>query len=69
MPNATGKDKSKMAIYLCFVQHILYSLYPTGKAAIVVPTGFITASTGIAYKIRERIVEEGWLRGVVSMPS
>ncbi len=69
VPNATGKDKSKMAIYLCFVQHILYSLYPTGKAAIVVPTGFITASTGIAYKIRERIVEEGWLRGVVSMPS
>lgn len=69
VPKAGGKDQSKMAIYLCFVQHILYSLNPQGKAAIVVPTGFITASTGIAYKIRERIIENGWLRGVVSMPS
>ena len=69
VPAATGKDKSKMAIYLCFVQHILFSLNKTGKAAIVVPTGFITASSGIAYKIRQRIIDEGWLRGVVSMPS
>ena len=69
VPAATGKDKSKMAIYLCFVQHILCSLSKTGKAAIVVPTGFITAASGIAYKIRERIINEGWLRGVVSMPS
>ena len=69
VPAATGKNKSKMAIYLCFVQHILFSLNKTGKAAIVVPTGFITAASGIAYKIRQRIIEEGWLRGVVSMPS
>lgn len=69
VPAATGKDKNKMAIYLCFIQHILYSLSKSGKAAIVVPTGFITASSGIAYKIRQRIIEEGWLRGVVSMPS
>lgn len=69
VPAATGKDKSKMAIYLCFVQHILYSLNETGKAAIVVPTGFITASSGIAFKIRQRIIDNGWLRGVVSMPS
>ena len=58
-----------MAIYLCFIQHILYSLHKNGKAAIVVPTGFITAASGIAYKIRQRIIEESWLRGVVSMPS
>ena len=69
VPATTGKDLSKMAIYLCFVQHILFSLNKTGKAAIVVPTGFITASNGIAYKIRQRIIDEGWLRGVVSMPS
>lgn len=68
VPSATGKDKSKMAIYLCFVQHILFSLNKTGKAAVVVPTGFITAG-GIAYKIRQRIIDEGWLKGVVSMPS
>lgn len=69
VPAASGKDKNKMAIYLCFIQHILYSLSKSGKAAIVVPTGFITAASGIAYKIRQRIIEEGWLRGVVSMPS
>ena len=69
VPAASRKDKNKMAIYLCFIQHILYSLSKDGKAAIVVPTGFITAASGIAYKIRQRIIDEGWLRGVVSMPS
>ncbi len=69
VPSVPNKDKSKMAIYLCFIQHILYSLKPTGKAAIVVPTGFITAATGIAPKIRKHIIDNNWLRGVVSMPS
>ena len=40
-----------------------------GKAAVVVPTGFLTASSGIAQKIKQRIIDKGWLRGVVSMPS
>ena len=40
-----------------------------GKAAVVVPTSFLTAGTGIPKKIRERIVKERMLRGVVSMPS
>ena len=66
MPN---KDKDKMAIYLCFIQHILYSLKDGGKAAIVVPTGFLTAQSGIEKKIRMHIVDNHWLRGVVSMPS
>jgi type I restriction enzyme M protein len=69
VPTVPNKKKSSMAIYLCFIQHILYSLKPKGKAAIVVPTGFITAATGIAMKIRQHIVDNGWLRGVVSMPS
>ena len=58
-----------MAIYLMFIQHIMYSLSNTGKAAVVVPTGFITAQSGIEKSIREQLVERGWLRGVVSMPS
>ena len=58
-----------MAIYLLFIQHIIVSLSATGKAAIVVPTGFITAQSGIEKKIRERLVESKMLRGVVSMPS
>jgi type I restriction enzyme M protein len=58
-----------MAIYLLFLQHIMFSLKDTGKAAIVVPTGFITAQSGIDKKIRERMVEHKMLAGVVSMPS
>jgi len=58
-----------MAIYLCFIQHILYSLKEKGKAAIVVPTGFLTAQSGIEKKIREKIIDNKWLKGVISMPS
>lgn len=58
-----------MAIYLCFLQHIIYSLADNGKAAVVVPTGFITAQSGIEKKIRERLIDREMLRGVVSMPS
>jgi type I restriction enzyme M protein len=68
-PNVPKKDKDKMAIYPLFIQHIMYSLSPKGKAAIVVPTGFITAQSGIEKKIRVKMVEQKMLRGVVSMPS
>jgi type I restriction enzyme M protein len=69
IPNVPNKDKDKMAIYLVFIQHIMFSLAPKGKAAIVVPTGFLTAQSGIEKKIREKLVDEKMLRGVVSMPS
>lgn len=69
IPNIPSKDKTSMAIYLCFFQHLLYSLNSEGKAAIVVPTGFITAQSGIPQKIRKYLVEKGWLRGAISMPS
>jgi len=68
-PNIPKKDKDKMAIYPLFIQHIMFSLSNKGRAAIVVPTGFITAQSGIEKKIRERLVEQKMLRGVVSMPS
>lgn len=58
-----------MAIYELFIQHIMYSLKENGKAAVVVPTGFLTAQTGIDKKIRQKLVDENWLAGVVSMPS
>ena len=69
LPNIPQKDKNKMAIYPLFIQHIMFSLSNKGRAAIVVPTGFITAQSGIEKKIRERLVEQKMLRGVVSMPS
>lgn len=69
IPNIPKSKKESMSIYLMFIQHIMYSLNDHGKAAIVVPTGFITAQSGIEKKIRERLIDNGWLRGVVSMPS
>lgn len=69
IPNIPKKDKKKMAIYLCFLQHILSSLKENGKAAVVVPTGFLTATVGIGKKIRKEIIDNNWLRGVISMPS
>ena len=61
--------KDSMAIYLLFIQHIMFSLSETGRAAVVVPTGFITAQSGIERKIREELINKKWLKGVVSMPS
>ncbi len=69
IPNVPKTKKESMAIYLLFIQHIMYSLSAKGKAAIVVPTGFITAQSGIESKIREAMIERKLLRGVVSMPS
>ena len=69
IPKIKPKDKNKMEIYLLFIQHIMASLKPDGKAAIVVPTGFITAAKGIELRIRQKLVKEKWIAGVVSMPS
>lgn len=70
IPKTPNKDKDKMSIYLLFIQHIMFCLdEKKGKAAIVVPTGFITAQSGIEKKIREAMIKRHILRGVVSMPS
>lgn len=69
IPKVPNKDKDKMAIYLLFIQHIIASLSKKGKAAIVVPTGFITAQSGIEKGIRQHLVQNKMLAGVVSMPS
>lgn len=69
IPKVPNKKKDSMAIYLMFLQHIMHSLSAKGKAAIVVPTGFITAQSGIDKKIRQKMVESKMLAGVVSMPS
>ena len=71
-PNGTVPPKAKEGkryIYMLFLQHVIWQLNDLGKAAIVVPTGFITAQKGVAFEIRKRLVENKWLKGVVSMPS
>lgn len=69
VPKIPNAKKDSMAIYLMFIQHAMYSLKDTGKAAIVVPTGFLTAKSGIEKTIRSKMVDEKMLVGVVSMPS
>lgn len=69
VPKIPQKKKSSMDIYLMFLQHIIYSMDDTAKAAVVVPTGFLTAGSGIQKKVREHLVRQRMLRGVVSMPS
>lgn len=69
IPNVPKAAKEKMAIYQLFLQHIIVSLKTNGKAAVVVPTGFITAQSGIDKGIREHLVKNKMLAGVVSMPS
>ncbi len=69
VPKVPKQAVDKMAIYQLFLQHIIYSLKPGGKAAVVVPTGFITAQSGIDKAIRQRLVDNKMLAGVVSMPS
>lgn len=69
IPKIPNKKKESMAIYLLFIQHVLYSLKSSGKAAIVVPTGFLTAKSGIEFTIREKMVKEHMIKGVISMPS
>ena len=69
IPKIPNKKKESMAVYLCFIQHILWSLKEDGKAAIVCPTGFLTAKSGIEFSIREKLIDNHWLKGVISMPS
>ncbi|HHF3251918.1 TPA: class I SAM-dependent DNA methyltransferase [Vibrio alginolyticus] len=69
IPTIPKKKVESMAIYQLFLQHIIFSLKPGGKAAVVLPTGFITAQSGIDKKIRQYLVDNKMLAGVVSMPS
>lgn len=69
VPSVPKKKKEKMAIYTCFIQHVVNSLKKNGKGAIVVPTGFLTAKTGVEGKVLKRLVEDHIVYGAISMPS
>lgn len=71
IPNAPKKidpQKPKMAIYTCFIQHVINTLKDSGKAAVVVPTGFITSKSGVERKVLHKIVDQNWVYGCISMP-
>ena len=69
VPNVPKKKKESMAIYTLFIQHVINSLKNTGKGAIVVPTGFITAKSSIEGKVLKYIVDEKIIYGCINMPS
>lgn len=68
IPNIPKKKKNAMAIYELFVQLIINSLGDNGKAGVVVPTGFLTA-TSIDEKLRKFLVDNKMINTVISMPS
>jgi len=68
IPAIPKKEPERMAIYLLFIQHIIFSLSKKGKSSIVVPTGFLTATGNIETNIRKHIIDNKMLRGVIVMP-
>ncbi|AFI04092.1 N-6 DNA methylase [Helicobacter cetorum] len=69
VPKIPNKDKSKMPIYTLFFQHCLNMLNEKGKGAIVVPTGFISAKSGVENKIIKHLVNNQLVYGVICMPA
>lgn len=69
VPSIPKKDKKKMPIYTMFIQHVYHVLSDKGRASIVVPTGFLTAQSGVQKKIREFLIDKKVIFGVISMPS
>lgn len=69
VPSVSKKRKESMAIYTCFIQHVVNSLKKTGKGAIVVPTGFLTAKKSVEGKLLKKLVDDHIVYGAISMPS
>ena len=69
VPKVPAKKKESMAIYTCFIQHVVNSLKKNGKGAIVVPTGFLTAKSSVEGKVLKKLVEDHIVYGAISMPS
>lgn len=69
IPKVPAKKVESMAIYTCFIQHVVNSMKKTGKGAIVVPTGFLTAKSSVEGAVLKKLVEDHIVCGAVSMPA
>lgn len=69
VPSVPKKKKESMAIYTCFIQHVVNSLKKNGKGAIVVPAGFLTAKSSVKGKVLKKLVDDHIVYGAISMPS
>lgn len=69
IPNIPTKKKESMPIYLMFIQHIIYSMSESGKAAIVVPSSFLSARTSCETAIKKKMISDNLLAGIITMPA
>tara|TARA_Y100000590_G_scaffold191788_1_gene218145 strand:+ start:95 stop:2527 length:2433 start_codon:yes stop_codon:yes gene_type:complete len=51
-----------------YLLHMLKSLKPNGKGAIVLPHGVLFRGNAEAV-IRKKIIERGWIKGIIGLPS
>lgn len=67
-PDVLGLVKTKKT-ELLFVAHILRSLKLGGRAAVIVPDGVLFGSSNAHQQLRQELIENNQLEGVVSLPS
>jgi type I restriction enzyme M protein len=67
-PDVLGLVKTKKT-ELLFVAHILRSLKLGGRAAVVVPDGVLFGSSKAHQQLRQELLDNNQLEGIVSLPS
>lgn len=67
-PDVLGMVKTKKT-ELLFVAHILRSLKLGGRAAVIVPDGVLFGSSKAHQQLRQELLENNQLEGVVSLPN
>jgi len=67
-PDVLGMVKTKKT-ELLFVAHILRALKLGGRAAVIVPDGVVFGSSKAHKQLRQELIENNQLEGIVSLPS
>jgi type I restriction enzyme M protein len=67
-PDVLGLVKTKKT-ELLFVAHILRALKLGGRAAVIVPDGVLFGSSNAHQQLRQELIENNQLEGIVSLPS
>ena len=67
-PDVLGLVKTKKT-ELLFVAHILRGLKLGGRAAVIVPDGVLFGSSNAHQQLRQELIENNQLEGIVSLPS
>lgn len=67
-PDVLGLVKTKKT-ELLFIAHILRSLKLGGRAAVIVPDGVLFGSSKAHQQLRQELLENNQLEGVISLPS